>query len=106
LGKTILTTTKGRTLYSLSAETNGEFVCTRSSGCLSVWHPLKVPAGVRPIGPVKLGTISRPDGGIQVTYRGRPLYSFGGDTAPGQINGQGLKDVGTWGAAAVPARKR
>ena len=106
LGKTVLANLKGRTLYSLSAETNGKFICTKSSGCLSIWHPLTVPAGVMPKGPVKLGTIKRPEGGVQVTYRGRPLYSFGGDTAPGQANGQGIIDVGTWGAAIAPKPKR
>lgn len=99
LGKTVLTTTKGRTLYSLSAETKGKFICTAS--CLSIWHPLVVKAGVKPIGPVRLGTIERPDGRTQVTYRGRPLYSFGGDTKAGQANGEGIKDVGTWHAAAI-----
>ncbi|MDX6609528.1 MAG: hypothetical protein QOF85_1453 [Solirubrobacterales bacterium] len=100
LGKTILTTTSGRTLYSLSVEKQGNFICTGS--CLSVWHPLLVPAGVRPTGPAKLGTIMRPDGGSQVTYRGRPLYRFGGDAKAGQVNGEGIKDVGTWHAAALP----
>jgi predicted lipoprotein with Yx(FWY)xxD motif len=100
LGKTVLTTTKGRTLYSLSVEKNGKFICTAS--CLSVWHPLMVPAGVRPTGPVKLGTIERPEGGTQVTYQGRPLYRFGGDSKAGQANGEGIKDVGTWHAASVP----
>jgi predicted lipoprotein with Yx(FWY)xxD motif len=100
LGKTVLTTTAGRTLYSLSVEKNGRFICTAS--CLSIWHPLRVPSGVRPTGPVKLGTIERPEGGIQVTYRGQPLYRFGGDTKTGQANGEGIKDVGTWHAAIVP----
>jgi predicted lipoprotein with Yx(FWY)xxD motif len=99
LGKTILTNTKGRTLYSLSAETKGKFICTAS--CLSVWHPLVVKAGVKPTGPVKLGTIKRPDGRTQVTYKGRPLYSFSGDTKKGEANGEGIKDVGTWHAAVV-----
>lgn len=99
LNRTILTTTKGRTLYSLSAETNGRFICT--SSCLSVWHPLLVPAGVKPKGPVKLGTIERPEGKTQVTYKGRPLYSFGGDSKPGDVNGEGIEDVGTWHAAAI-----
>lgn len=99
LGKTILTTTNGRTLYSLSVEKNGKFICTGS--CLSVWHPLTVARGVRPTGPVKLGTIERPEGGIQVTYNGRPLYSFDGDSKAGQVKGEGIKDVGTWHAAAV-----
>jgi predicted lipoprotein with Yx(FWY)xxD motif len=100
LGKTVLTTTKGRTLYSLSVEVNGKFICTGS--CLSVWHPLTVPAGIKPTGPVKLGTIVRPEGGIQVTYKGRPLYRFDNDTKAGQANGEGIKDVGTWHAATPP----
>ena len=99
LGKTILTTTKDRTLYSLSAEKKGRFICTAS--CLSIWHPLVVKAGVKPTGPVKLGTIERPDGRTQVTYKGLPLYSFGGDTKAGQTNGEGIKDVGTWHAASI-----
>lgn len=103
LGKTVLTTTKGRTLYSLSVERNGKFICT--SSCLSVWHPLLVPTGVRPTGPVKLGTIKRPEGGTQVSYKGRPLYRFGGDAKAGQANGEGIKDVGTWHAASLPRKE-
>jgi predicted lipoprotein with Yx(FWY)xxD motif len=103
LAKTVLATTNGRTLYSLSAEKNGRFICTGS--CLSVWHPLTVPTGVKPTGPVKLGTISRPEGGTQVTYRGRPLYRFGGDSKAGEANGEGIKDVGTWHAATPPQQK-
>jgi predicted lipoprotein with Yx(FWY)xxD motif len=101
LGKTVLTTAKGQTLYSLSAEKNGRFICTGS--CLSAWHPLRVPSGTRPTGPVKLGTIERPEGGTQVTYRGKPLYRFSGDAKAGDANGEGIKDVGTWHAATVPS---
>ena len=89
LGKTVLTSTSGRTLYSLSVEKNGKFICTGS--CLSAWHPLTVPAGVKPTGPVKLGTIERPEGGTQVTYKGRPLYRFGGDTKPAKQTARGSK---------------
>jgi predicted lipoprotein with Yx(FWY)xxD motif len=99
LESTVLTKTNGRTLYSLSVETKGRFVCT--GGCLGTWTPLTVPAGVKPKGPVKLGTIKRSNGKIQVTYKGRPLYSFGGDAKPGEANGEGFKDVGTWHAARV-----
>ena len=102
LDKTILTTTNGRTLYSLSVEKNGKFICTGS--CLAVWHPLTVPPGVRPTGPVKLGTIERPEGGTQVTYNGRPLYRFDGDSKAGQVKGEGIKDVGTWHAAGPPQK--
>ncbi len=101
LGRTVLTNKKGRTLYSLSVEKNGKFTCTGE--CLSVWHPLVVPSGVKPTGPVKLGIVKRPDGRLQVTYRGRPLYRFGGDAKAGDVNGEGVMDVGTWHAASPPA---
>jgi predicted lipoprotein with Yx(FWY)xxD motif len=98
LGKTVLTNVKGITLYSLSAETNGKFICKGS--CLKDWHPLVVAAGVKPTGPVRLSTIKRPDNGQrQVTFDGRPLYTFDEDTKAGDAKGQGIKDVGTWHAA-------
>lgn len=100
LGKTVLTTNRGRTLYSLSAETKGKFICT-DPGCLASWKPLVVPKGVKPVGPVTLGTRMRPDGRTQVTYKGLPLYSFNGDVKKGETNGEGIKDVGTWHAAKV-----
>jgi predicted lipoprotein with Yx(FWY)xxD motif len=103
-GRMLLTTTKGRTLYSLSAERGGKFICTEMSGCTSIWRPLTVAAGVVPKGPVKLGTIHRPEGQVQVTYRGLPLYTFASDKRPGQDKGEGLKDVGTWHAALVPSK--
>lgn len=98
LGKTILTTLAGRTLYTLSAETNGRFICKRA--CLADWHPLYVAAGIKPTGPAKLGTIKRPDTGRrQVTAHGRPLYTFDEDLKAGDVEGEGFKDVGTWHAA-------
>jgi predicted lipoprotein with Yx(FWY)xxD motif len=96
LHKTVLTNTKGLTLYSLSVEKNGKFICTGS--CTSTWIPLVVSAGTTPKGPVKLGTVKRPEGKIQVTFKGLPLYTFDGDSAKGQAKGEGFKDVGTWHA--------
>ena len=96
LHKTVLTNIKGLTLYSLSVEKNGKFICTGS--CTSTWIPLVVARGTTPKGPVKLGTIKRPEGKIQVTFKGLPLYTFHGDSAKGQANGEGCKDVGTWHA--------
>lgn len=99
LGRTVLTRTNGHTLYSLSVETGGRFVCT--GGCLGTWKPLVVTKGVKPKGPVRLGTVRRPDGRTQVTFKGRPLYSFDGDSKAGEANGEGFRDVGTWHAAAI-----
>jgi len=99
-GGSVLANLRGRTLYSLSVEKHGKFICT--AGCLSIWHPLVVPKGVKPIGPVTLGTVERPEGKTQVTYRGRPLYRFAQDAKTGEANGEGIKDVGTWHAAKAP----
>jgi predicted lipoprotein with Yx(FWY)xxD motif len=105
-GGPVLATATGRSLYTLSAEKNGKFICTKASGCLAIWHPLMVPDGATLTGPVMLGTIKRPEGGTQATYHGMPLYTFVSDTKPGQVKGQGLKDVGTWHVAKVPTQKR
>lgn len=96
LHKTVLTNTRGLTLYSLSVEKNGRFICTGS--CTNTWSPLLVARGTAPKGPVKLGTVKRPEGKIQVTFKGLPLYTFDGDSAKGQAKGEGFKDVGTWHA--------
>lgn len=97
LGHPVLANRAGLTLYSLSVEKNGHFTCVGS--CTKLWRPLTVPKRVKPTGPVRLRTVRRPDGRIQVTYLGRPLYRFAGDEEPGQANGEGFKDVGTWHAA-------
>jgi predicted lipoprotein with Yx(FWY)xxD motif len=111
LGTSVLVNHKGMTLYTLSAEQGGRFICTTSSmipggsaSCLSLWHPLTVAKGNMPTGAAQLGTISRPDTGVtQVTWHGRPLYTFTGDKAPGDASGNGFKDVGVWKAATLGA---
>lgn len=103
LGTTMLVDTRGMTLYSLSGEQNGKFICT-SASCLQVWHPVAASAGSAPTGSVgSLGTVKRPDGTSQVTYKGMPLYTFTQDQQPGEVRGQGLKDVGTWSAVTASA---
>ena len=93
---TILVDSQGMTLYHLSGEQNGKFICT-SSACVGVWHPLIAPASGAPSGEgVTLGTVKRPEGTVQVTYKGTPLYTFTGDQQSGETKGQGIKDVGTW----------
>lgn len=103
LGKRIVVTTSGRTLYTLSAETNGTFIC-RDSSCLSTWPPLLLRAGQKATGVAHLGAIKRPDGRRQATYRGRPLYRFSTDHKKGDAKGDGFHDVGTWHAAVAPER--
>jgi predicted lipoprotein with Yx(FWY)xxD motif len=93
---TILVDAEGMTLYHLSGEQNGKFICT-NTGCTRIWHPLTLKAGTTPSGEVAaLSTVKRPDGTTQVTYKGTPLYTFAHDQHPGETTGQGFKDVGTW----------
>lgn len=104
LDQAVLVNVRGRTLYSLSAETRGRFICTTTS-CLSFWTPLVVARGTTPTGVKLLATIRRPDGRTQVTYRGRPLYTFVQDRRPGDVKGNGFKDVGVWHPASPTATK-
>jgi predicted lipoprotein with Yx(FWY)xxD motif len=111
LGTNVLVDHKGMTLYTLSAEVGGRFICTTtakipggSASCLTLWHPLTVAKGSMPSGASQLGTITRPDtSATQVTWHGRPLYTFTGDKAPGDASGNGFKDVGVWKAATLGA---
>jgi predicted lipoprotein with Yx(FWY)xxD motif len=100
LGKTILVNLRGLTLYSLSVERHGRFIC-KTAACTSIWKPLLVPKGTKPTGVTGLGTVKRPTGTIQVTYKGGPLYRFVNDRKRGDIKGNGLKDVGTWHVVVV-----
>ena len=102
LGKTILVTTRGLTLYSLSTERHGRFVCKK---CLAPQYAERdVARGMRPACISGLGTIRRPDRTVQVTYRGAPLYRFYLDQKRGDVLGNGFRDVGVWRPVAVSRR--
>jgi predicted lipoprotein with Yx(FWY)xxD motif len=100
LGETVLISLKNRTLYTLSDEVHGKFFCTAS--CTSLWPPLIIGKNVKPRGPAPLGRVMRPDGRFQATFKGRPLYTYSGDSKAGQANGEGLiLGKGTWHAASL-----
>lgn len=99
LKQTILVNSQGMTLYHLSGETSGKFICT--SSCVAVWHPLAASSGSKPSGVASLTVVKRPEGGEQLAYKGMPLYTFAEDKSAGEVNGQGFKDVGTWMAVTV-----
>lgn len=90
----VLDNSKGFTLYHLTTESGGKIQCTGS--CVSVWPPMLV-SGAVPSAPVGIsgtfGSIKRPDGTTQLTFDGMPLYTYSGDSAAGQANGQGVQGV-------------
>jgi predicted lipoprotein with Yx(FWY)xxD motif len=91
---TVLVSSSGMTIYTpkTPAETNGNIKCTGS--CLSFWFPVTTSSvSLRSSGlPGKLGTIHLSDGTTQLTYNGRPLYTFRLDTAAGQAHGYNYTD--------------
>jgi predicted lipoprotein with Yx(FWY)xxD motif len=90
-GVTVLTNSKGFTLYSFAPDTSTTSKCNGT--CAQNWPPVTGPvtaAGVTGT----FGTITRSDGSIQATFDGHPLYTFVGDTAPGQAKGNGLNVAG------------
>jgi predicted lipoprotein with Yx(FWY)xxD motif len=91
----VLVDSQGAALYSPAQEASGKVLCTGS--CTSIWIPLQLPAGKsQPAASsslmTALGVITRPGGGKQVTFHGRPLYSFAEDSKPGTVTGNGVTD--------------
>ena len=85
----ILTDDAGRTLYLFTGDRRNTSNCTDE--CAVTWPPLLTPAdptAVAPVHETRLRMISRPDGSLQVTYNGWPLYHFSGDQRPGDVLGQ------------------
>jgi len=105
---TVLVDSKGMALYSPDQEKSGTIMCT--TGCTAIWVPLTVsgsPTGSSDIAS-KLGTVMRPDGATQVTFDGKPLYTFAEDSGPDTVTGDGAKDSFggtsfTWHVAAPGA---
>jgi predicted lipoprotein with Yx(FWY)xxD motif len=85
----------GMTLYTKSDDTATSSTC--SGSCATTWPPFTIDTGeqVTPGTGVSgtIGTITRDDGSLQVTYNGHPLYYYSGDTAAGDSNGQGLGGI-------------
>ena len=101
----LLVSSTGMTLYHMTSEKPGSIKCT--GGCAKFWPPLLLSGAVKPtagsgVFALKLGTIKRPDGHIQVTYNRMALYRFALDKKPGDVKGQGVQ--GIW-FAVTPAGK-
>ena len=94
-GATVLTNAKGLTLYSFAPDTPSASKCYGS--CAVYWPPVTGTVTAGPGVTGKLGTIKRTGGGTQVTYNGHPLYTYVGDSTPGQARGNNLNlNGGLW----------
>ena len=105
-GVTVLTSSQGFTLYSFAPDTPTTSKCNGT--CAQNWPPVQGPV-TAPSVTGTFGTIKRSDGSAQATFDGHPLYTFVGDTAPGQNKGNGLNAAGglwheiTTSGTAAPA---
>jgi predicted lipoprotein with Yx(FWY)xxD motif len=90
-GATVLTNSKGFTLYSFAPDTSAKSNCNGT--CAQFWPPVQGPATASGVKGT-FGTIKRSDGSTQATFDGHPLYTFAADTAPGQAKGNGLNAQG------------
>jgi predicted lipoprotein with Yx(FWY)xxD motif len=94
----VLVTGQGLTLYLFEPDHQSRSVC--AGLCAVQWPPLILPKGVaRPIaGPgiktALLGTSTRADGTVQITYNRWPLYRWLPDQHPGEATGQALHNLG------------
>jgi predicted lipoprotein with Yx(FWY)xxD motif len=84
-GVKVLTNAKGITLYSFAPDTATASRCYGS--CASYWPPVLGKPAAGPGVTGTIGTITRSGGAIQATYDGHPLYTYIGDSGPGQDNG-------------------
>jgi predicted lipoprotein with Yx(FWY)xxD motif len=93
-GTTVLTNAKGFTLYSFAPDTPATSKCYGS--CAVYWPPVTGTAAGQGL-PGKVTTITRTGGSRQLTYDGHPLYTYIGDSAPGQAHGNNLNlNGGLW----------
>jgi predicted lipoprotein with Yx(FWY)xxD motif len=95
----------GMTLYAFDPDSAGTPTC--AGGCAANWPPLLVDDGAEltagdGIDAALLSVVPHPDGGNQLKLGDWPLYSFAGDNAPGDVNGQGVNDV-WWAVDATGA---
>jgi predicted lipoprotein with Yx(FWY)xxD motif len=99
MGRAILVTATGRTLYMFGQDLRTVSTCTDDAQyhCSKHWPPLLTTGAPVAKGGVKqalLGTLKRSDGTLQVTYKGHALYTWkggygtAGDKKPGDVKGQ------------------
>lgn len=88
-------TSDGLSLYVFTPDDGGASTCY--DDCATTWPPLIAEGDVsvgEGLDEAMFDTVARDDGAEQVTIDGWPLYFFANDSAPGDVNGQGLG--GNW----------
>jgi len=101
-GMEVLTNASGLTLYSFAPDTPSRSACYGS--CAAYWPPVPGNVSAGPGVTGAIGSIKRTGGSTQATYDGHPLYTYIGDSAPGQDSGNNLNlNGGLWRDVPVAA---
>jgi predicted lipoprotein with Yx(FWY)xxD motif len=89
----VLVNAEGMTVYAFTNDTDGTPTC--GDGCSDAWPAVTTASADLPaeLDPAVFSVVEGIDGGFQLAAGGQPLYTFSGDTAPGDVNGQGSGGV-------------
>ncbi|MEU1165459.1 hypothetical protein ABZ372_35320 [Streptomyces sp. NPDC005921] len=94
-------------LYRFDDDTAAPSQSNCTGACAAKWPPVTIQEGgnvyLAGVNPKQVGAIRRPDGQVQITVGGRPVYRFSGDSRPGDLNGQGVD--GKWFAVGPTGEK-
>ncbi|WP_193598376.1 hypothetical protein [Microbacterium sp. YJN-G] len=94
LGEIVVTGDR-MTAYMFDNDTQGADASSCTGDCLTKWPPILTESEMPEVEGVtgELGTIETPEGDLQITLDGWPLYTFAGDAAAGDVNGQGVGGI-------------
>jgi predicted lipoprotein with Yx(FWY)xxD motif len=104
LGTVLAAGPKHLTVYLFAADKGSTSTC--SGECAQVWPPVTTTGAPKAEGEAvaaDLGTITRPEGTKQVTYKGHPLYWYVSDSQAGETTGQGVNGFGALWWALSPS---
>lgn len=104
---TVVIDGEGYTLYRHEGDSANPPAATCTEGCATTWPPVLAEPGapltLEGVEQAAVGTVTRPDGALQLTLGGWPLHRFTGDPRPGATTGQGVD--GTWFAVTPDGGK-
>lgn len=87
----MLVDSQNRTVYTFDKDVAGSGKSTCNGPCAQAWPPVMAAPGAKAEGHYTV--ITRDDGTMQWAYKGKPVYLFTKDAAPGDMKGDGFKDV-------------
>lgn len=102
---TVVVDGKGMTAYAFDEDlaNSGKSACV--AACAAIWPAITTTSATPTVTGITgtVATITRVNGGKQITINGMPIYTFSKDAAAGDVKGQGFK--GVWHALTAAGVK-